>query len=133
MAITYGTLAQEIDGKVNYIYPKTDAKIVEYKDSKSVKDELDLLNNEIERIDARVTNISDNIKIETGGLNIEELIDLRTPNYNLVPEDTQYESAGNAVRGQFQEVIKLINNKVTAEYVDTAIENTIGLILQSDY
>ena len=133
MAITYGTLAQEIDGKVHYIYPKTDAKIVEYKDSKSVKDELDLLNNEIEKVNARVTNISENIKIETGGLDIEELMDIRIPNYNLVPEDTTYESAGNAVRGQLQEVIKLINNKVTAEYVDTAIENTIGLILQSDY
>ena len=40
MAITYGTLAQEVDGKVDYIYPKTSATMVEYNTSESVEDKI---------------------------------------------------------------------------------------------
>lgn len=139
MAITYGTLAQEVDGKISYVYPKTDSKIVEYTESESVKDKLDALTEDIGKVNARVTNIVENTELGSGGGGsvdsgiANELINIRIPNYNLVPEGTTYDTAGNAVRGQFQEVIKLLANKVTAEYVDTAIENSIGVILQSDY
>lgn len=136
MSIVFGTLAQEVDGKIQYVYPKTDAKIVEYDKSESVKDKLDALIDDINKINARITNIVENSEFGSGVMDnniTDELKNIRIPNYNLVSEDTTYDSAGNAVRGQFQEVLKLINNKVTAEYVDAAIENTIGIILQSDY
>ena len=62
MAITRGTLAQEVDGKVEYIYPKTDASIVEYSASQSVKDKLDELDKNIAEINDRITNIASAIQ-----------------------------------------------------------------------
>ena len=41
MSIIKGTLAKNNDGVVDYIYPKTQAELVEYEDGVSVKDKLD--------------------------------------------------------------------------------------------
>ena len=41
MAINYATLAKEIDGVIQYIYPKTAAELVEYSATQSVKDKID--------------------------------------------------------------------------------------------
>jgi len=49
--ISYATLAKEIDGIINYIYPRTDSTLVEYTDSQNVKEKLDELTEEIKNID----------------------------------------------------------------------------------
>ena len=61
MAINKATIVKEVDGTIEYIYPKTTADIVEYTTDVSVKDKLDELSNSIEEsvdnqevIDARV-------------------------------------------------------------------------------
>lgn len=43
MAITvnHATLARQVDGEIQYIYPKTTAELVEYDSSQSVKDKID--------------------------------------------------------------------------------------------
>ncbi len=54
MAVIRGTLAKNKDGSVQYIYPKTEADLVEFDASKSVKDkiqEFDTLFNSLEIID----------------------------------------------------------------------------------
>lgn len=54
MAINKGTLAKEVNGIVEYIYPKTASDIVEYTPAQSVKEKLDSL-------DASTSNLSTNI------------------------------------------------------------------------
>ena len=49
--ISYATLAKEIDGVINYIYPRTDATLVEYTDSQNVKEKLDELTEGFNNID----------------------------------------------------------------------------------
>ena len=40
MAINYATLAKRIDGYIEYIYPKTVAKLVEFNETQTVEDKL---------------------------------------------------------------------------------------------
>ena len=54
MAINKGTLAKEVNGIVEYIYPKTASDIVEYTPTQSVKEKLDSL-------DTSTSNLSTNI------------------------------------------------------------------------
>lgn len=72
MAITYATLAREIDGKVEYIYPKTIASLVEYDTVDSVKTKIDKLEQAIVDVDDRITNVVQNI--QDGTLANDELI-----------------------------------------------------------
>ena len=51
MAINYATLAKEIDGVIEYIYPKTVADLVEFNPTQSVKDKLVELDNALGAID----------------------------------------------------------------------------------
>ena len=37
MSFIYATLAKEVDGQVEYVYPKTTAEIIEFDSSDSVK------------------------------------------------------------------------------------------------
>ena len=119
MAVVHGTLAKEVDGKVDYIYPKTLASIVEYDESDSVKSKIQKIDKDMTDVNARITNIVSAIKYGSlGTYNDAELIDIRVPNYNVVPEDTIYDSAGEAVRGQFEEIIKLIDSvKTDLQYI----------------
>ena len=122
MAIICATLAHEVDGKVEYIYPKTIAEIVEYDDSDSVKSKIEKLDQDIVDANTRITNVVKNIEDGTLGANNDELVNIRIPNYNVVPEGTTYESAGDAVRGQFDEVIKAV------EEVKSQVEKNATLI-----
>lgn len=72
MAITKATLAKEVDGTVEYIYPKTTSDMVEYTPAQTVKDKLDALTAEDMRIDARVDSI-----ITSEGVSDIEVIDAR--------------------------------------------------------
>lgn len=108
MAIVCGTLAKETNGVVDYVYPKTLATIVEYDNTDTVK-------TKIEKIDK---NISDtNIRIDEIGNTMEnalnnkgELSDIRIPNPNLISSSTTYKTAGDSVRGQFEEILNIINS-----------------------
>ena len=51
MAINFATLAKEHDDVIEYIYPKTAAKIVEYKTNQTVEEALDELNEKVNAID----------------------------------------------------------------------------------
>ena len=51
MAINLATLAKEIDGVIEYIYPKTVAKIVEFTPTQSVEDKLNELDQAIKNMD----------------------------------------------------------------------------------
>ena len=111
MAITYGTLAQEVDGKVEYVYPKTDSSIVEYSISESVKDKIESIDNNISEVNNRITNMVQGIQYGSiGTKNDAELIDIRVPNNNIISKDITYSSAGDAIRGQFEAIFMMINN-----------------------
>ena len=51
MAINFATLGKEINGVIEYIYPKTVAKLVEYSPTQSVEDKLNELNTALNAID----------------------------------------------------------------------------------
>ena len=125
MAVTHATLAQEVDGKVEYIYPKTVASIVEYDENDSVKTKIEKIDKNIGGINDRITNI---LKYgDLGEANFEELVDARIPNYNLVPEDTTYETVGDAIRGQLEEIVKLFNNvALDIEYIKKYLGNWVS-------
>lgn len=57
MAITRGTLAQEIDGFVEYIYPKTEAGLVEFDTTQTVKEKIESMDNDINSINERIDNL----------------------------------------------------------------------------
>lgn len=125
MSITYGTLAQEVDGKVGYIYPKTDAVIVEYSVSESVKDKIKSIDNDIIEVNERISNMVKGIQYGSiGTKNDAELIDIRVPNYNLVSKDATYSSAGDAIRSQFEVLFSMINGiKKDIEEIKNNINN----------
>ena len=102
MSYIYATLAKEVDDKVEYVYPKTTAEITEYDTSDSVKTKIDKIDASIDEVNKRITNIVNAIDYGTiGTFNDAELIDIRIPNYNLVPEGTEYSNAGNAIRNRY--------------------------------
>lgn len=110
MSVVFATLAQEVNGKVQYIYPKTDASSVEYSTSQTVTQKIDELNTNITNVDQRVTDIVNNLQDNSLFENKEELLNMRVPNYNIVPEGTTYSTAGDAIRDQFEELYSLINS-----------------------
>ena len=109
MAIIYATLAHEDGGEIEYIYPKSVAEMIEYDNTDSVKSKIEKLDNSVLDIDNRLTVISETTSNDVRD-NREELVDLRTPTYTLVPEGTVYEYAGTAVRAQLEVVKDLIDD-----------------------
>ena len=59
MAVNNGTLGQEVDGIVEYLYPKTSAELVEYDTDQSIKDKINDIDTNIEDINNRITTITD--------------------------------------------------------------------------
>lgn len=121
MAITYATLAREIDGRAEYIYPKTDATLVDYSISQSIKDKINEIDNCFVEISKNVEEIN---SILEDSINNDEVIDIRTQNYNVVSADIVYESAGDAIRGQFEAVLAMISTIQTS--LKTLQNNTVG-------
>ena len=56
MAINKGTLAKEVNGVIEYIYPKTTSEIVEYTPTQSVKDKLDSLDSSASSLSTNINN-----------------------------------------------------------------------------
>ena len=56
--IVYSTLAREVNGVINYIYPRTDSTLVEYTEDQNVKEKLDELTSQIDNInvDGKLSN-----------------------------------------------------------------------------
>ena len=82
MAINKGTIAKEVNGIVEYIYPKTTADIVEYSLTESVKDILDSLNTIAREYDGDIANIIAVIGDENSGI-IKDINDLKEVIDNL--------------------------------------------------
>lgn len=137
MSITYVTLAREVDGKVEYVYPKTTASIVEYDKHTSIRNKIDKINKDIAEIDTRIDSIAEAMSFDETK---EELLDIRVPSYNIITDGTTYESAGDSVRGQLDAVIRLVDavkidlKSLRKEYneseqsVSTKIENLNKLV-----
>ena len=82
MAINKGTIAKEINGVVEYIYPKTSADVVEYSSTQSVKNKLDSLGTSIQTNITNTTNLSTVIGDSTSGL-VKDVNDLKNVIENL--------------------------------------------------
>lgn len=86
MAINKGTLAKEINGAIEYIYPKTSSDMVEYSSGISIKSKIDTQTTNISNLESRINNLVLNASSDT--TNNAELIDIRksafsTKIYNL--------------------------------------------------
>lgn len=124
MSFIYATLAKEVDGQVEYVYPKTTAEIIEFDSSDSVKTKINKIDKNIDDVNKRINNIVNAIDYGTlGTYNDAELINIRVPNYNVVEEDTEFNNAGDAIRGQFEAILDLINSikKDNEEFKNTII------------
>ena len=92
MAITTATLAQETDGVVEYIYPKTIADIVEYDTTQNVKEKIESLDANITATNTRiesVENIKDDFTSDTEDIKnrlstLETIINTLQANYNTM-------------------------------------------------
>ena len=82
MVINKGTIAKEINGIVEYIYPKTSADVVEYSSTQSVKNKLDSLGTSIQTNITNTTNLSTVIGDSTSGL-VKDVNDLKDVIENL--------------------------------------------------
>ena len=76
MAINKGTIAKEINGVVEYVYPKTSADVVEYSPTQSVKNKLDSLGTNIQTNITNTTNLSTIIGDSASGL-VKDVNDLK--------------------------------------------------------
>ena len=103
MSIERGTLAKNVDGVIKYVYPKTEAALVEYDQDNSVKDKIEVMDDNLNTINIYLneslteltilkyitytytTSLKDKIKINEN--NISEKIDeqklLEEENKNL--------------------------------------------------
>lgn len=82
MAINKGTIAKEINGVVEYVYPKTSADVVEYSPTQSVKNKLDSLGTNIQTNITNTTNLSTIIGDSASGL-VKDINDLKNVIENL--------------------------------------------------
>ena len=75
MAVIFATLAHEIDGKIEYVYPKTVAELVEYDETCNVKEKIDSFKEDINNINVCIDNIHNFIGYgEDSASLLEELI-----------------------------------------------------------
>lgn len=117
MAINKATLAKEVDGKVEYIYPKTTADLVEYDSTQTVEQKLQSIDKDVAAVDKRVDTLSKGVSSGSVSTTSDaELFDIRNPNRDVVGTDVTYDSAGAAVRGQIGALSDEIENKIGELY-----------------
>lgn len=135
MAIIYATLAKEVDGVVEYIYPKTTADVVEYDKSDSVKSKIEKIDINITEVNDRITNVVKGIQYGTlTNVNDAELFDIRVPNHNLITDVDNYDTAGNAVRAQFEAILSMINSiKESVEEIKNSHVSDIETVSETVY
>lgn len=138
MAINKATLAKEVDGKVEYIYPKTTADLVEYDSTQTVEQKLQNVDKDVSAVDKRVDTLSKGVS--SGSLSTTsdaELFDIRNPNRDVVGSDVTYDSAGEAVRAQIGALSDEIENKIGdlykgAYYEDFAVNGDVFALSDGD-
>jgi len=138
MAINKATLAKEIDGVIEYIYPKTTADLVEYDASYTVEEKIKQLEKNITGVNDRVSNLTTGIGDGSITSVLDaELLDIRIPNAGVVGTEVKYASAGDAVRGQVGKLsdeigqnrsnLSNVKGKVdTLEKIVSSIQGTAG-------
>ena len=109
MAINTGTLAQETDGKVEYIYPKTTASLVECADGQSIEDKINDIDTEITKVNNRISTINDFIS----GNEIPDAGDIPTDNSNIVIDDALSDVSTHPVQNKV--ITKELKDKVNKE------------------
>lgn len=123
MGIVFGTLAQEVDGKIEYVYPKTMANMVEFDENGSIENKIEKIDDDIAEVNARVNNIAAGVKYGSiGTKNDAELIDIRVPSYNIAPKGVVYDSASQAIKAQLEILLVKINE------IQTEVEEIKAII-----
>lgn len=113
LAINKATLAKEVDGVVEYIYPKTTADMVEYDPDNTVEQKIDAIDNEL--ADARVAKSDGELK---ANLNERLLADLDQVSKDLETiKETVAASSGDKI---IYEGDMTINDKIHS--IDELIE-----------
>lgn len=127
MAINKATLAKEVDGVIEYIYPKTSGDIVVYDDTHSVSAMISaLVNNKIDKEDGKGLSTNDFTNelysklnsIESGANNVVVDTALSSTSTNAIQNKVVYErvtALTNTVstnRQEFDDSIEMLNNRV---------------------
>lgn len=95
MGINKGTLAREVNGTIEYIYPKTSADMVEYTTGVSAQNKISELISTTDNIDERVNNL---ILNATNGDNSPELVDLRKSAFGTKVYELASEAVGTMIK-----------------------------------
>ena len=140
MAINKATIVKEVDGVIEYIYPKTTADIVEYTADVSVKDKLDELESTIseannqEVVDARVAK-SDGLTKSSLKARIDaDFVALNGAIASSISDaDTQFQGRLNDAIDQFEQstdaVLQAANGKNKVFHQTTAPAVSAGLTI----
>ena len=95
MAINKGTLAKEVNGTIEYIYPKTSADIVEYSTGVSAQNKISELSQQTANLNTRVNNMIINA---VSGENSPELVDMRQSAFGSKVYDLASEAVKENIR-----------------------------------
>jgi hypothetical protein len=79
--INKATLGKEVDGVIEYIYPKTSADMVEYSTNQTVAQKIQSIDTDIVSTNSRISNI-----VSQSGDSNTEVVDARIP--YITPSDT---------------------------------------------
>lgn len=59
VTINHATLARQVNGEIEYIYPKTNAELVEYDENQNIKEKIDSIASSAENIDGKLDKPTD--------------------------------------------------------------------------
>lgn len=125
MAINKGTIAKEINGVVEYVYPKTSADVVEYSPTQSVKNKLDSLGTNIQTNITNTTNLSTIIGDSTSGL-VKDVNDLKNviENFGLAT-DSEDGLMSSEDKTKLDGIESGANNIIIDSELDTSSTNPV--------
>jgi hypothetical protein len=92
MSVTRGTLAKNIDGIVQYIYPKTEADLVEFDTNISVKDKIKSMDKIIEGINSFDINEDGAAELKTQGASDNSVVIKKTLDDEITKVNTKIDS-----------------------------------------
>lgn len=125
MAINKGTIAKEINGVVEYIYPKTSADVVEYSSTQSVKNKLDSLGTSIQINITNTTNLSTVIGDSTSGL-VKDVNDLKNVIENLgLATESEYGLMSSEDKAKLDGIESGANNIIIDSQLDINSTNPV--------
>lgn len=92
MGVTRGTLAKNIDGLVEYIYPKTEADLVEYDKENSVKDKIKSIDKIIDNLNAFEIKEDGSAELDIQGSSDNSIIIKRTLDSEILQVNEKIDS-----------------------------------------